>query len=91
MFWEKNQKRLEEVMKTLTRWYDIEVFYSGADVRDLRLSANLGALRSYRYHTRTDPGHGQSGCVQKRQRNHIQFEIKIRTGIGVKNFRPFFS
>ena len=36
------KQRLEEVMNTLARWYDIEVFYSGADVRDLRLSANLG-------------------------------------------------
>ena len=36
------KQRLEEVMNTLARWYDIEVFYSGADVRNLRLSANLG-------------------------------------------------
>ena len=36
------KQRLEEVRNTLARWYDIEVFYSGADVRNLRLSANLG-------------------------------------------------
>ena len=62
-------------MNTLARWYDIEVFYSGADVRDLRLSANLG-----RYdHIDTILGLIRAMdkvVVQKRQRNHIQFEIK---------------
>lgn len=36
------KQRLEEVMNTLARWYGIEVFYSSADMKDLRLSAHLG-------------------------------------------------
>ena len=61
-------------MNTLARWYDIEVFYSGADVRNLRLSANLG--RYDHIDTILELIRAMDKVVVERQCNHIQLEIK---------------
>ena len=41
MFVFRNQ-RMEEVMNDLARWYKMTVFYSSPEVKDIRISANLG-------------------------------------------------
>lgn len=40
------EKRLEEVMLTLSRWYGITVFYQNPQVKDIRFSGNLKRYNS---------------------------------------------
>ena len=35
------EKRLEEVMSILSRWYDFEIFYQNAAVKDLHFTGNI--------------------------------------------------
>ena len=38
---EEEEKRLEEVMSILSRWYDFEIFYQNAAVKDLHFTGNI--------------------------------------------------
>ena len=40
------EKRLEEVMLTLSRWYGVTVFYQNPQVKDIRFSGNLKRYNS---------------------------------------------
>ena len=42
------EKRLEDVMHTLSRWYDVSVFYQNPKVKDIRFSGNLKRYDSIR-------------------------------------------
>lgn len=42
------EKRLEDVMHTLTRWYDVSVFYQNPKVKDIQFTGNLKRYDSIR-------------------------------------------
>ena len=44
MFW---RKRLEEVLNTLARWYDFEVFYQNQDMKDIVLSGEVERFEDF--------------------------------------------
>lgn len=43
------QKRLEDILSTLSRWYDFEVFYQNADVKDVLFSGELRRFDDFKY------------------------------------------
>ena len=44
-----NQKRLEDILSTLSRWYDFEVFYRNEDVKDVLFSGELRRFDDFSY------------------------------------------
>ncbi|MCI6413762.1 FecR domain-containing protein [Butyricimonas virosa] len=43
------QKRLEDILSTLSRWYDFEVFYRNEDVKDVLFSGELRRFDDFSY------------------------------------------
>jgi len=43
------QKRLEDILSTLSRWYDFEVFYGNADVKEVLFSGELRRFDDFNY------------------------------------------
>ncbi|OUN64399.1 hypothetical protein B5G13_15620 [Butyricimonas sp. An62] len=44
-----NQKRLEDILSTLSRWYDFEVFYRNEDVKEVLFSGELRRFDDFSY------------------------------------------
>ena len=43
------QKRLEDILSTLSRWYDFEVFYRNEDVKEVLFSGELRRFDDFSY------------------------------------------
>ena len=43
------QKRLEDILSTLSRWYDFDVFYQNTDVKDVLFSGELRRFEDFGY------------------------------------------
>ena len=43
------QKRLEDILSTLSRWYDFEVFYQNEDVKEILFSGELRRFDDFNY------------------------------------------
>lgn len=43
------QKRLEDILSTLSRWYDFEVFYRDEDVKEVLFSGELRRFDDFSY------------------------------------------
>ena len=63
-----DDERLEDVMNTVARWYDIKVFYHNQDVKDVRINGNISRYRDF------------SVLLEKIEKLDVaQFEIKENT------------
>lgn len=61
-------ERLEDVMNTVARWYDIRVFYRNADVKDVRINGNISRYQDFRI------------LLQKLEKlDIVRFEVNERT------------
>lgn len=63
-----DDERLEDVMNTVARWYDIKVFYQNQDVKDVRINGNISRYKDF------------SVLLEKIEKLDVaQFEIKENT------------
>ena len=42
-----DDERLEDVMNTVARWYDIKVFYRNPEVKDIRINGNISRYKDF--------------------------------------------